>query len=696
MSPLLQSSVNHVLVSDLPPSDASQLPAASSSEWSMFDKARSRNPDRPVALSGIKREIIRTVAQYAIHRKQDMSPEEIEYFFSPEVPAWYDTSGMVTAYRNLVEHPHSPVSYDRKVNLHNTLTTFPITEWWNMHLPHCNTCSAHLAKEGGVVAAALSRNSDNECHFADIMSWLSGGWRLPLSSWPDRNEAPNHASLLWSPSSVVPEIVRMTEWRAIVPGKPHLVHPMMVVIRDGELNDQLRIMEAIGQPCPRTSKEDIEYINDYIDSLDELEMEIPDHLGRLKKVKVRLCLNMSLFLNDYLYHWAFQYAYILDGVSILEPRVHLGKLDLDRYFNQLPLHPDDYPLLGCYIPKHLHPDPTQISGDGRYYISPFAHFGGASFPAYGNTIMSGVSTILWSHGIPNVFMTDDLLITGRSYAECEANLKKAIAILEKLGLKLQVAKVTWPSQVMPFLGFLIDTVNQRLSIPQDKLNNYIRFIRQLLLDNDGGHLTVGNLESLIGKLNHVAEVMVHGRLRIKALRRCIPGGGHYRPPHNKRIELSSKAKDDIKWWLDLFSQAEHNPLWVPYWHGQPPLYCKVYSDASGDKGFGLVLGSKVYQGAWSPEALPKSSGFKELIPILLALHLLPEEAAGSLVAVQTDNLSNVYNINKGSCQSDELVPILSEIFELAVAKGVYLVADWMPREFNEYCDFISKVMWSLD
>ena len=68
---------------------------------------------------------------------------------------------------------------------------------------------------------------------------------------------------------------------------------MMAVIRDGELNDQLRILEAIGKPCPYTSKCDIEFINEYIEAWMEVEIEVPADFGKLKRVKVRLCLDME-------------------------------------------------------------------------------------------------------------------------------------------------------------------------------------------------------------------------------------------------------------------------------------------------------------------------------------------------------------------------------------------------------------------
>ena len=48
-------------------------------------------------------------------------------------------------------------------------------------------------------------------------------------------------------------------------------------------------------------------------------------------------------------------------------------------------------------------------------------------------------------------------------------------------------------------------------------------------------------------------------------------------------------------------------------------------------------------------------------------------------------------MNKGSCMAFEDLEILTEIFRRADERGIYLVALWVPREENQFADFLSHL-----
>ena len=131
-------------------------------------------------------------------------------------------------------------------------------------------------------------------------------------------------------------------------------------------------------------------------------------------------------------------------------------------------------------------------------------------------------------------------------------------------------------------------------------------------------------------------------------------------------------------------------LWVPFWVDQPPIFCSTFSDAAGDVGYSLVLQDKVYQGLFSDDAVRRSSRYKELLPLLLAIQQLGPEAQGRVVIMTTDNVGNVFAINKGTCHSEASYDLLFRILEIAAEKQIYLVADWVPRELNEFADAVSR------
>jgi hypothetical protein len=360
-------------------------------------------------------------------------------------------------------------------------------------------------------------------------------------------------------------------------------------------------------------------------------------------------------------------------------------------------------MLGFRFPRsssrglYSRPDLGSLHQEGDTWVSPRAHFGGSPFPAYSNGTMATVGALLRAHGIPNVHLTDDIFICGATAEECWANLNRAVAILRKLGWRLQQEKIIPPSQRLPFLGIMIDTIECRLSIPQDKLASYLRSIRRRLQEHaDTGHVHASDLESDVGKLGWVSEVMVAGKARLYALRKALPQGWHRHRHRAAAVVLSAEALADLQWWEHYLSHSQDNPLWVPFWTQEPPVHCRTYSDASGDTGFGLILGDQVYQGLWAhtPAILEQSSGYKELIPVLMALLHLPAEANGKIVVVTTDNMSNVISINKGACRSQQSARVLDLIMDLAASRQIYLIGDWCPREELELLDEISKEPWS--
>lgn len=659
--------------------------------WSATEATLESTAGAPVSLVDLRRKANATALLFVQHRQEcpEWSAAAIRQFFASDTWAWWDTEAYVNSYRRLVSSPGSFTHYDRSTAPSGPHTHLPLEHWWDLHKDACPECAAHHARWGSY-SAAVEHGDDLKCHFVDILAWLAGNWRIPLQARPKPGKRPNYPSLFFEPHAMEKECHRMKQWGVLVPGEPVLAHATMGVIRDSDLLEACRLLRSIGRPSPSEDKKEIRLINDHIATVLAEGPPIPPELGTLKPVKVRYCVDASILLNPLVKRWHFPYATVHDAVKLLQPQWFMSKLDLEKYFNQLPLHPDDWLLLGVRIPDDFS-DPTSPL---RSYLSAYAQFGGSPFPALANAIMSAVSAILRSHGIPNVFLTDDIFVCGATREECQANVDKAIAIIRHLGLKLQMDKVPAPSQRMTFLGILLDTVLLRMSIPLEKIDNYLVFLRHLLDDHAGGRLKATDLESLLGKLGWIAEVMIAGRARLRSLRDCLPSGWYVARRSASTVLLSPQAQADVQWWIDYLLHARGHPYWVPFWTSALPIRCRTFSDASGDIGFGLACGPHLFQGQWAPITIPKSSGFKELVPILLALVSLGDSASGRIVVVTTDNLSNVLAINKGVCKSRESAAVLNVIIELAAARQAYLIADWAPREEIEFVDAVSRETWT--
>jgi hypothetical protein len=492
----------------------------------------------------------------------------------------------------------------------------------------------------------------------------------------------------------------MIQWGVLTRQPPILINPCMSVVKDSDVAEQCRVADALGRPCPGSQPKDVEAINQHIMVLKGKGLKGMEGVGVLKLLKVRFCIDLSKLLNPLTFEWPFSYAGVSDLIALLGLAWWMAKWDLERYFNQLPLHPDDQPLLGVRLPAEVLPDDlaaelTATGADSMLFSSGYAQFGGQDFPCLASGVSATGSSILRDEGVPNTYLIDDFATVGSTEAECQRNLNKAVMIFGRLGLKLNPAKIVAPSQVMEFLGVLVDAVRRVVSLVPEKMALYDQHVGRTLEADEQGSLVVNALESQLGKLGWFSEVLVAGRARLSRIRACIPGGGDYRPHPHKRVSLSPEARADLLWWREQLQMAAAHPRFVPFWTDKPPVFCNIFSDAAGDVGFGLVVGDQVFQGLWHKEALGQSSCYKELVPILLAIEMLPPEADGHIVVINTDNLSNVYAVNKGSCKSPDLYELLFNITELAAERQLYLIANWVPREKNEFCDGISRHRWEI-
>ena len=86
--------------------------------------------------------------------------------------------------------------------------------------------------------------------------------------------------------------------------------------------------------------------------------------------------------------------------------------------------------------------------------------------------------------------SSDFATTGRTKAECQRNLDRAIQIFGLLGLKLNPAKIFSPSQLMEFLGVLIDSVRRVVSLVPEKMALYDQLVGRTLEADEQGSLVV--------------------------------------------------------------------------------------------------------------------------------------------------------------------------------------------------------------
>ena len=136
-------------------------------------------------------------------------------------------------------------------------------------------------------------------------------------------------------------------------------------------------------------------------------------------------------------------------------------------------------------------------------------FGLRSDPKIFTALADAAEWITRQEGVEFVIhYLDDLLMGWPDSDECEEALSKLLRVFYQLGFPVAESKLEGPTTCMTFLGFELDTEAAEVRLPESKVME----LKELLQQWKGKRsCTPKELESLIGKLGHTAQVVVPGK-----------------------------------------------------------------------------------------------------------------------------------------------------------------------------------------
>ena len=282
--------------------------------------------------------------------------------------------------------------------------------------------------------------------------------------------------------------------------------------------------------------------------------------------------------------YTLQYVRVDDAIHILQslgPGSFMAKTDLKSAFRLIPIHPDDWHLLG-------------IHWQDQYYVDLYLPFGLRSAPFLFNQFSDALEWILkHNYGLQHVLhILDDFFIAEQSRMQCLTSFSTLLRLFMSVGAPVVASKTLGPSQVLEFMGIELDTVRMEARLPEDKLQR----TRDLLNSfTQRRSVRLVELQSLIGTLQFACKVVVPGRTflqRMINLTRGVPSRFHH-------IRLSKEFFKDLTMWKAFLAG----------WHGRsffldttvtPSPDLELYTDAASSIGFGGYFNGQWFQGRWPP------------------------------------------------------------------------------------------------
>ena len=319
-------------------------------------------------------------------------------------------------------------------------------------------------------------------------------------------------------------------------------------------------------------------------------------------------------------------------------------------------------------------------------------FGLSSAPWIFSRVIKPVKKYLRSLGVRVTSFLDDFLILDVSRPLTDACTKSTTDLLQKLGFKINWEKSSIiPQQRLEYLGVILDLQNLTLSLPQEKINKIIAYVKQ---GQSQSQMSRRDLERLVGFLNFTASYLPLGRLYLIPVIEWM--NSHTSTgSRDLLIPLDQDLRDALIPWSDMEALSTPVPM-----HRPPPLV-EIMTDASNQGWSGWLLPEEVW-GLWGPEDLVQSINWKELKAVHLTLLHFSSHLRGQSVKVLSDNSTVVACIRRqGSVGSPLLWELTKSILVLAERWDITLHPCHLKGVLNVLADKGSRsgpisTEWSLD
>ncbi|MDY6841666.1 MAG: reverse transcriptase domain-containing protein [Pseudomonadota bacterium] len=371
-----------------------------------------------------------------------------------------------------------------------------------------------------------------------------------------------------------------------------------------------------------------------------------------------------------------------DAVTSIVRRIgqgaHLVKVDIRSAFRLLPIHPDDFCLMGMQV-------------DGKFFVDKALPFGCsvscALFEKFSTFLEWCVRTASHSENI--IHYLDDFCGGGASGVEAQRILASILKTFEELGVPVAPEKVEGPSTSIKFLGLIVDTIAMEVRLPEDKLSALQAVIASFL--NGKNKSTLKELQSLIGSLNFACRAVIPGRA---FCRRLIDATRGARKPQH-RIRITEAMREDLRVW-DSFLKTYNGAsfMFEQSWEDNDSLH--LYTDAAGSWGFGAFFENSWTSGTWPAHWQDNSPDitFKELFPIAVAVEIWGEKFSNKKVMFHCDNLAVVHVINKQTCRSQPSMHLVRSLVLSCLNHNILFRAKHIPGHKNCVADALSRFQWA--
>ena len=362
----------------------------------------------------------------------------------------------------------------------------------------------------------------------------------------------------------------------------------------------------------------------------------------------------------------------------------VAKSDMTSAFRNLGIRKEDWKFL---VMKAVSP----IDGKTYFFVDKCLPFGASISCSHFQRFSNAVKHIV-RHKTKKELVNylDDYLFAALLRSCCNWQVQTFLDVCKMIVFPVSLEKTFWGTTKLTFLGLLLDTENQCVCIPIDKIKKAVDMINTVL-NKESGKLTLNQLQKICGFLNFLGRCVIPGRAFTRRLYQYT-SNDKLKPHHH--IRISSEMRADLNMWLTFL---EHPAVFCrPFMDFSEIMVADeidMYSDASGKIGMGAICGKNWMYQLWDQKFITKhkpSIEFLELFGVTAAVIQWIQRFRNRRIILFCDNKSVVDMINHTTTSCKNCMTLIRFIVLTGLFENVRVFARHVEGVKNILADRLSR------
>jgi len=189
----------------------------------------------------------------------------------------------------------------------------------------------------------------------------------------------------------------------------------------------------------------------------------------------------------------------------------------------------------------------RLSWEGKTFQFTCLPFGLCTAPRVFTKLLRPIMAHLHQQGIRSVIYLDDLLLMAQRKDLLISHVAQTVHLLEQLGFLVNQEKSQLsPSQQATYLGFVINSQEMKLYLPQTKLTQVVECCRKTLGQTS---LSVREVAKVVGVLSATRPAVLPAPLYYRHVQHLAIRSLKQPTWFDTRVTLDASARQDLEWWI---------------------------------------------------------------------------------------------------------------------------------------------------